>query len=68
MLRNVKFGIFLQKGILYVDKSTVGWQPVAKAWLDTRSNLETSVSIMLSISGDVATYKLKMSLKITSNV
>ncbi|XP_059166583.1 dynein axonemal heavy chain 8-like [Physella acuta] len=30
-------------GILYIDRDVVGWKPIAKAWLDTRSQLEVHV-------------------------
>ncbi|GFN75495.1 dynein beta chain, ciliary [Plakobranchus ocellatus] len=30
-------------GILYIDRDVVGWKPIVRAWLDTRSQLEVHV-------------------------
>ncbi|XP_035829673.1 dynein heavy chain 5, axonemal isoform X2 [Aplysia californica] len=30
-------------GILFIDRDVVGWKPIARAWLDTRSQLEVHV-------------------------
>lgn len=34
----------LWQGILFVDTTVVGWKPVAKAWLEDRTQQEVHVS------------------------
>ena len=36
------------QGIVYVDKGVVGWRPIAKAWLEKRSQQEVHVSDVMS--------------------
>ena len=32
------------QGIVYVDNNVVGWRPIAKAWLENRTQQEVHVS------------------------
>ena len=34
------------QGIVYIDKDTVGWRPIAKSWLDSRTPQEIHVSTL----------------------
>ncbi len=31
---------------MYVDKNVVGWRPIAKAWLENRTQQEVHVSLL----------------------
>ena len=39
--------LFPLQGILYVDKKVVGWRPIARAWLENRSQQEVHVRVIL---------------------
>ena len=43
--------LFLFKGMVYVDKNVVGWRPLAKAWLENRTQQEVHVSFLFVWSG-----------------
>lgn len=42
-----EISFLLFQGILYVDKTIVGWRPIAKAWLEHRTQQEIHVYILL---------------------
>ena len=55
MYSNITF-----QGILYVDEMTVGWRPIARAWLENRSQHEVHVC-------DSQLYIIKLSNGIVTN-
>ena len=37
-------GLLSFQGIIYMDQNVLGWRPIAKAWLENRTQMEVHVS------------------------